>query len=440
MELAIKILFFLLFLATYGGWAYANHHLSEVVKRPDAAASQPKLVLLQELQAIINYFGLLIFVFLLSGFWNWTLAISFFGTAQIGILVTLALWTIVGAAEQKWLARALWAGYEFDIKYRFFSWTLVALACLIVVGYPIAVGIAYFRHALSSELTVTIFQYTLVMVVLLAIVILPVSIALTASPNLDEDTRSRFLISQLGGLIPNAFIIALVFVAFGGGSFQFSKENLSAKLLLEVTAVVLAFFALTMIIPYLLGVRFARSKRKRFFDNQKRLLSELEDALEPLSAGSIAGLEKVKVEIARSLDNLQAGDAMLGIASKLDVVDADELPPAMQPVVPAYRATRDTDARFRYLDDLMLLMSNIDTAIAELRAKSSEDERVKLAQTWSRVFEKRRERLDERQKTEESGSVVPQLAFSGASIVLSAALGGVGKTLWEKVLLPALHQ
>jgi len=251
-----KILVFLAFLTAYCLWTWAA---TWAFKKMPGELLTGRSFWSGELDLLRNLAALFGFIYLLSGLWSFQLVILFFIAAHLGGLVSVLLTEFLGAHSKEASIRTFWAGQEVGMKFPILTFMGLVPAIFATLSYPIVGGLFYFRYAWSSQvLKLLIVKYSLILLILsgypLAMIIV---ISMISSENLDEDTRQVLFIGQLASLIPAALWVALAIWAFGiGGTdlpFDFAgvRHTLSVQSLLSM----LVFFAIFVLIPYVLGTK-----------------------------------------------------------------------------------------------------------------------------------------------------------------------------------------
>jgi len=212
----LKILAFVVFLIAFVVWALGVAFCTLKLQKD---LLEGRSFWSGELTLLVTYVGFFGFIYLLSGFWSLRLVLLFFIAAQLGALIGYVLNVALGAQSEKSGMRALWAGKEIDIKFPRLTMVGQILSGLIFLSYPVVAGVLYFHHVWSSEaLKILIVKYSLLLLILSGYpLFIAIMMSILASENLDEDTRQRFFINQLCGMIPTALFVALAIWAFGIG-------------------------------------------------------------------------------------------------------------------------------------------------------------------------------------------------------------------------------
>lgn len=341
MHLATKIFYFIAFVVVFIGIQVANAWMLQAILKKSSADKAPSVFLVQEGSLLTNYVGFFIIIYLLTGFWSWPLSLAFVASAHLGLIFGLLLWGFLQSGETRWLARAGWAGGEWGLKNPLIMVLIGGVSILILVGYFIFAGIAYFHIDASPALTATIFQYTIVFTVFGMLISSITSMPMLLSGNVDENTRTRYLVNQIGALVPTALFLALALLFFAGQPVE-TAQILTVRFL-PVVVLLLGYFVLSTLFPYLLGIRRARNQSLALLGQRKGWLEELWNILsKPSSAHYLERLEGVKTEIAAAEDDLARTDKMIEWGKQ---IDSNTAPPEIAAIVPTYLQCRDSSVQ-----------------------------------------------------------------------------------------------
>lgn len=430
----LKLLLFLVFLVSFGLWAWC---VSFALKKlqADLLAGKSFWVTTQFL-LLATYAGFFCFLYLLSGFWSLRLVLLFFVAAQLGSLIALLLNAVLGAQSEKSGMRALWAGKEIDIKHPRMSKILAILSGVIVLSYPVVAGVSYFQHTWSSEaLKILIVKYSLLLLILggypLTMIVV---IMMLVSENLDEDTRQQVFVNQLGGMIPTALFVALAIWAFGiGGAGQLPRDfaGVFRTLSFRPLLLMLAFFSFSVLIPYLLGTQRARRRNLALLKERRNYAARLADILEsPTGSLYVSRLTGLLEEIAGERSRMTGEDALLTQAEQIEANPA-QIPADAKPLVDALEKTRDLDPRFKFLDYLTQFAKELREIIEDLQQRTGANVE-QAAGFWSKKFELRKAELaDEIKIAENLKPLVAAGLGAVATTIVSGILGEVSKVAWH---------
>jgi len=235
-------------------------------------------LILEELNIIFPTIFMLIFIYLLSSFFDVFLLLLLLGGPQLGILIAFFFEEALGLRSPKLILRAELLTIEIGSKLS--SRIMFYLILLSFFIYPILMGTIYFSNQNvfyknfidSSDVTTLIIRLTLLIFIYLSF---PWGIAFQIrqllSENLDEKTRSFILIENLTGLISTAIYFALAYWAFSpnekirSGPFHEAFNNSS----LLLTLILFIYFIFFIVIPYIIGSNRAKILRIYYLEKEK---------------------------------------------------------------------------------------------------------------------------------------------------------------------------
>jgi hypothetical protein len=375
---------------------------------------------------------LLVFVFLLSGYFSPLLLVALFGASQVGVVLAAILSGLIGSATLPWGARAQWAGGEYAFKHVPLTLGLTGLTLLSFVAYPVVAGISYFGLP-ADELPARIFQYTLCVLLLSGYPLqLFFLIATLVSENLDEETRARFLVTQLASLVPNALWVALIFWSFdvqsAGQKVTIGDVSLTLSPLL--IGVLIGLFVLTVLIPYLIGAQRAKRWRTTLLENQQSWIEKSKDILEaPAGSLYLPKLDTLQKGIDQEITEFVASDPMIADGIQ---IDQGTVPAGLESLASPYRLSRDLDPRFKHLDSLRKLSEKIKEMRTDLSGLAAEPDIKRAAKEWMKYLRPRKEELSkELARTKKTRT--PAFLISSVIIapIMSAVLSEFASALWD---------
>ena len=430
MSLIIKIGSFLLFLFAYVMFIFAGKTLMDKTKRD---LLYGRSFWSTELLMLLGNTAFFVFIYLLSGFFSLPLVIVLLAGAQLGVIIAAILWGFLGSTTTKWGARSMWAGGEFGLKHPALMISLLAISLITSLAYPILAGIAYFKHSIPlPELTALVIQYTLLWVILSGYpLLLPISIGTLVSENLDEETRTRFFVSQLGGLIPTALFLAVAFWAFGiaGTGIEFAISGISFALSPNLLLFLITFFVLTVLLPYLIGARRAAKWRRALFEKREDQLTKILEILGfPPGSLQINELNQLMADLNKEIEKFSEEDKMVAWGI---LIDRGSAPPQLGDLALAYGESRDLDPRFKYLSWLRRFAEQVENVIGDLGQRGTEAEMGKTAEAWAKTYHGRKDDLTKEIKATTHGDSRLWLAVGGGmASIMSPILAEIGKWAW----------
>ncbi|HEX2060231.1 MAG TPA: hypothetical protein VHK90_05785 [Thermoanaerobaculia bacterium] len=424
----MRILAFIGFLLVYATWLAATMWLQHMTRR---ALLKSNNFWVSELNLVLNLVAIFAFVYLLSGYFNWWLIAALFAATQAGVVLAAILNGFVGSTTGRWGPRVMWAGAEFGMTHQPVAAGALLLSLLITVGYPIVIGVTYFRSR-ASELPAHIFQYTLSMFFLSGLVIISTFlVGPLVSKNLNEDTRIRLFVNQLSALVPNALWLALVFWSFGiaGTGRKIAVGAVSLEFSPLLLAILIGLFVMTVLLPYLIGAQRARQWRISLLSARKNWMSKLRDILEtPAGSLHLPKLAALQNELEREISEFIGSDPIVAAGIQ---IDQGNVPPAMEAIGEAYRLSRNEDPRFEQLDWLVRFHGKIGEIHADLGKLTTEPDVEKAAKEWIKYLQPREAAL-QKESGRTSKTRTPALLIASGVIVpiASVMLGEFAKWLW----------
>jgi hypothetical protein len=433
MGVGFKIVIFLGFLIIYTAWLIGN---LKILQKFITASLYGNALMLTEMMLLLNIFGLLAFVWVLTGFFNFLLTAAILVGTHLSLIVTAVLWLLLGSPTDTWKAQSFFAGAEFAVTKKPLTNLFAIFSTLIVVGYPVAAGFIFFRYSFHSErMTVLVFMATLLMLVLSSVSLLPQSTWILGSKNISEETRARIMVAQLGGLISNALFLSMIFWSFGiSGRYHLKIGASSAASSPLIVVVLVVYFVLTVLLPYLAGSQRAKHWRATLLEKRRYWLEEILEALEfPNPAQHVPRLQHVRAQIAAEREHFAESDAMVKAGLEFDQTDtiAD---PAVSVIFDVYKRVRATDPRMDYMDDLANFLEETDGIIDQL-AGLDQEQRIDRSGELAGVYRARKEDFKESIGSEKGGKPLLWVGIVFLlSPILSQVLSEFGKWIWTLLM------
>lgn len=432
MSLALKIGVYVLFVGVYAGWIFLA---SKQVDRLTRGLVTGRWLIHSEVNIILRNLSIVLFIYLLSGYFSLGLTLLLLLVAQLGVLLAVVLLAFTGENLRLHTARTLWGGYEMRLRNpKLVSW-VENLTGVVVLAYPIAAGYVFFTQPYPSpQLTLLIFRVTLVGIVFAGMpFVLMVTMHSLLSSQLDEETRILNFADQMSALTMNLIYIGLAFWAFGAKapSTQITVDEIAIPLTSQLFVVLIVFFLLLVMLPYLIGTQ--RAKKWRLHLNQKRTawLDKLLDILDfPTAARYPLKLEQLQGAIRDEIQTIYSEDQMVarGVHTERNPDSRQYLP---GDIAEAYLQSRDLDPRLRYVDWLNKLLRHVAEVNADLQAREDSALREKTAALWAKAFRTRKGELQSKLVTLRAAK--PGILV-GAGVLLtpllSLLLDTISQTLW----------
>ncbi len=272
---------FLVFVVAVVAWYLLQSKSAQILSKIPPRGQKLAAVELVLLKDLLAFFG---FVYLLSGFWNWKLMLVMLVAVHLGPLTAWFLNNAFGKGPEPLTMRAFVVGFEVGRD----NPSLISIPLKVIQAiplcYPVVAALFYFRHPWGSPiLQAQVIKCTLLLLIINGYLVTTMLIPeLLASANLDDDTRQNVFFSQLASLIPIG-----VYLAIGAASFGINQNSIrldvfgapGRTLSLELLAVLFAFFAVTTLVPSLVGAQRARVKELELVERARGLVTEIEDIL-----------------------------------------------------------------------------------------------------------------------------------------------------------------
>jgi hypothetical protein len=429
-----KLFLFLAFLLVYVLWQVACFFAFKVIQ---SSILKDSTLIVTEMNLLLGLIGFFLPVYLLSGLWSLKLFLLVLAASQLSVVLAWALNFMLGGQSSDSGRRAYCIGNELEIRHLALFKMVQVVFLLILIAYPIFAGIAFFRYPWSSSILQTIIvRYTLVALNLCGYAfICMVSCQVLASDNLDDETRQWSFINQAAGLAPTAIWVALASWSFGfaGAQLNLGPLGIPAQTLSWQTLVLLlAVFALAVLVPYVAGTARFRRKRISLLEKQKSFVGELEWILEsPTASGYLDKLNALSQKLAAERTAFIQSETLLQLEQEIQAMPPEQVPLPAKSTYDALEKTRDLDPRFRYADALQKLGKDIEEIEAELKNLPP----AAVVAAAKQFGDNYRSLKDELDKQIESTSVKKPFITAGAGSVVSAIvmaiLGEVGKTAWQ---------
>jgi hypothetical protein len=417
----LRVLIFVVFLGAYGLWTYCALVVS---KKLQADSLVGKTFWAGQFMAVLGMAGFFGFEYLLSGWRNWGLIAIFFAASELGAVMSLLLGAILGEQSEKTLARLNFISREIGTQHVVAVLVATALSLLVTIAFPIAAGVLYFTHPrFSPALAILIVKCYLILLVLGNLpLMMTVVVGLLASQNLDEDTRQGLFVAQLCGLVPTALYVALGVSAFSTArtGVPFAITDLLRAFPLRTALVMVGFFIVLILLPYLSGTQRAKRFSLHLVEQRRQWLDRVIDILEsPIASQYVPRLTRLKEELVGE----QAA------FSRAHPVWTPE-PQDEQSTQDAFLHSRDLDPRLCFLDQSSWLQNEIQTVVDDLQGRTAVAA-VEAAGLWSKKYEARRFELTHEIETVREAK---PLVTAGIGVVtmaiLSGILGKVGEAGW----------
>jgi hypothetical protein len=375
-------------------------------------------------------------IFVVGQFINVQLLLISIVGSNLGLLLTIIVWNLLGNPKSPVKEIGGWAGGDFGAKNQWLTIITLGISLLVILAYPIIIGINYFSLESPEEIRIMTLKYSSLLILITYILSLPLIIGgFLASSFIDEDTRARGFLNQFGGLIAYSLFISLLFWAYNtettGNSFQLGNINLfySPKLLL----ILIGFPIIFLVLPYFIGIQKAKRLNSEFLTSKTSLLNNIIDSInlstEKNIISNIEGLEKEIVNEYEKLVNSDDG-VKKGIAYD-NIKNENEIPTGEELLFQYYLVARPFDIRFNFYDFLNKIYSDITELKESLENNQlNNKDKTSLCNKYIEHFKSNKNDLIK--KNEEKGKTNPALWIGILTILspfTSQILSEIGKYL-----------
>ena len=428
-----KLLIFLAFVVLYGLYLVVtmlllNKYLKKVSKIN---------FLENEVLILIPNIFFFAAIFIIGRFINIQLLVIIVAGSNLGLLLTVVIWNLIGSPRSPYKEVAGWAGGDIGEKNRWMTLSASLISLVVLIAYPVVIGINYFSLDSAEAIRVMSLKYSSWLVVITYILTFPLIIGLLSSGFIDEDTRARAFLNQFGGLIAYSLFISLLFWFYNTGTAQknFRLGDVNLVYSPELLIILVGFLFIFLVLPYFIGIQKAKRLRNDFLGSKTSLLSTVLDAIElSTEKNLVSNIESSEKEIISEYEKFISSD--MGIARGLSydkIEKTEDLPVTEQLVYQYYKIARPYDIRFNYydfLEEMYSEMTKFKESIAD--DQLSKEERIILCNRYIEHFKSRETELNKR--NEERGKTNPALWIGILAILsplTSQILSEIGKYLIE---------
>lgn len=347
-----KILTYIAFLIIYCLYVWVSTVLlTKFVNRPKDRFIDNELLII-----IPNLF-LFASLFVINHFLNLYLVLFSIAFSNIGLLIASVVWGLLGSPKIPYKAISGWAGTNFAIENIWFSVFYQAVAAIISIAYPIIIGVYYFKGYLPEQIGTITLECTLIFILASFVLLIPTIISVLTANYIDEDTRSRYLISQFSNLIPYTLYISLLFwiINPGGPGKGFTMQNVELTFNPLLFTLLMVFFLAFFVLPYFIGIQKAKQMKNDYFESKNDILEHLIKAIDLATPKNIiTRLDEVAALIEAKFNALKSDNATIidaGLAYDA-ISTAENLPNQEVFIFNCYKSARAFDKRFMYFDFL----------------------------------------------------------------------------------------
>jgi ABC-type multidrug transport system fused ATPase/permease subunit len=321
---------------------------------------------------------------------------------------------------------------------------LAILSLIVLVLYPVVMWKIYTSYSISSALaTLTLFKWTLVWGFVSNIGILfPMIFVPFISEKLDENTRTRSLISFIVWLLPSAFYFALILWLFGAGTDYSLAIGITSLSLSPILVVIFMFLLVVYLVPYLWGWKRATKWRQGLLQKQRDWVEKTLGILESTNSSRYTSeLEELQAQISNEAKEFIEGDHMVQLWLKAQT-ERNDVSEAMRPIIREVEQDEmleimdssiigelqhADDPRFSYFESLANLSKEVEEIIKQLSGSLSETDKLRKAGCYSDKYRSEKEDIATKIATEKQ--TMPRFvtgfgfvfAAAGAAVVINEA-------------------
>jgi hypothetical protein len=440
-------------------------------------------ILSQELLAAIEAAQLYLFILILSKQSIPELAIVYFLSYQLAMIIRGALWAFYGSLGARPKAELAWVWLDSIVRHRLlFAVQFILTILIITLAYPIVAGIVFFGSSVPSRAeTLSIIRITLLFISLSGYVLLNGSQAgVLTSESASSAARFRQLAFYTGNLVPIGILLAILFWSFSTepspstGGPSLGAISLSASPLLFV--LLSGFFIVSVLLPYSVGHRRAARWQAELQEKELKLLTAAAKVLrEPATELYLPRLRGLLEESMSQRGALIASDtgAALGIqfdtirakeadkrstlsvdfdqesgsvaenGNKFDLEDSLSEDPRFRGMDVgklanstggrAYPVARAADPRFRYLDSLGSFVDKLKLIMEDVGSQTTAEDQIERATLWASSIENdRRDLVATPLGSTAKGGSGSLVVTTIVTAILSALFTGLGNWLWTQ--------
>lgn len=393
-----------------------------------------------------TFFELFLFFFLvwvLSRFFSIRLIGLFLAVVFIWLIFTAFIWALLGSPRGVWRSRYLLAFFEYQMTHSVFTLLIIGIYYIIGISYTIiAYNIIFHQTIPSLTATILAFRYTLFLIFAGLILLFPFDLAVLISQNIDENTRIRGLIGNLGFLgIKTIYLVVLFWsIGYAGMGFKITVGEFNFTISPELIIIVVAFFIIFYFLPYLAGSQRAKKWREQLLEKRLVWLGEVLDILErPTPSLYTSKLKRLQAKIDSEKKHFVEEDWMVKRGEEFDQVETlDEIDTAEHDLAQLYYKARQLDSRFMYLDYLKNLFGEISECIAEFTRSKGEAKLTSKARAYADAYRIRKNELTESLIQEEKTKPVLWVGLTVIfSPIVAQILSEFGKWIWATMLQAA---
>jgi hypothetical protein len=398
----------------------------------------------EELSLIGQLLSVVLPLVVLAGFFDAAFFGLYFAALNLGLAVTLLFRAFLPEITGDMKALRRWSDFEFNSRHPFILSVLRDLLFLTITGELVALAAVLASHERPSDgLTRAVLAVNLAAYLLLFPVWRYMGVGRLVSPVVDDATRTHDLIYWIAQVIPLTLNIALLSWALTSGARRgLAIGQLGFVVSLPLVLIILTVFALTVALPYALGVTRAKRLRAGLLATQHELMVTLARGLEiPSTTAQREQVEAIHEKLLSARMELQRNHRLLVVGAGLSGPPDVALEPPPLPQLPRKIAESagkklsaeafNADPRGEHLRELSMIDEIVNKADLDIARKRSDAAKLKAAAAWANLA---RQRASDIQGTIDAVNkgrppLTSVFALLGAPI-LSILIEQAGKALW----------
>lgn len=390
-----------------------------------------------ELMILISNVFFFAFVFLIGRFINLSILLISIAASNIGLLIGLISWSLLGNPKVPYKATGAWAAHNLSLNNAWINKYISIIGLVAAIVYPVFIGIYFFRDIPVEDLRLLAVRCTVIFILSSYLVLMPVILNGLSAGYVDEDSRSRYLIAQFAGLIPNALFISMLFWTFNAGDTgkQVAMGGVSFSFDPLLFGVLMVFFLLFLLLPYFIGIQQAKRLKSELFAQKNKILQNLVDDVELAAPGTvIPKLDEAITMLQNNYKQLVEENKGISLGLTLDQANSTALNRNERYIYDIYQLARPFDKRFEYSDFLAGTYENVVNLKNALGDPANAGAYDNIQKKYADHFKSLRKELNDEQDKKGRSNPVLWIAIVGIlSPFISQALTEIGKWLIEYV-------
>ena len=337
-------------------------------------------IMSSELVIILGLIFLIIFPYLLSGFFDLKLYVFIFGGLQASVILSMVLISIIGTKEpkKKLLSMISMHSIELGANHPIFTFAFLLWALIVLIGYLIFVSTVYFTNPFGSQVAIKYIMLATLSYGFLASIpfLIPNILSQLTSKNIDNDTRNYVFCSMLSGIIPSLIYLSIPFLILGVESDKiiFAVGGVKLTTFRMLLIAFMLYFVFFIVIPHAHGMRAYKRARIADYNNIISWLDRVMGAFtHPRHTDDVIDkLTNIENEFEREMDHYKDENPIIGVAIEIESSESHEVE-SLGLTADAIRDFRELDRRFVYYDFLEEIRRDIRELITAYKHISDPD-------------------------------------------------------------------